>query len=110
MKLVKLVKYLKDDESLDEFYRDYKYKKDEENVILVYMKDQLDLNSELFFFTEKQTGDIQVFEKEGAIYHSLFSLGLGVEFYSYFDQFFASQNYSDQQKAQRLLEYVINDA
>ena len=78
--------------------------------LLVYMENELDLNSEIHFFDESITSDNIEFYLNGTKYINLFSLILGVEFYSYFSDYFRQNKYNDKQKAQRLLEYIINDA
>ena len=109
MKLVDIVKYLKDEQSFTKFLDENNYPKQAERI-LIYMRDSLELDSDLFFFNEHETGDNLIFEKEGSTYHQLLPLELGFEFYSYFDEFFSINKYTDPQKAQRILEYVKNDA
>jgi len=109
MKLVEIVNYFESEASLQEIYSDLKLEGDSDNIG-VYMKNSIDINSDIYFFDEAETGDLIEITKEGIKYFNLFSLGLGVEFYSYFKDYFEINNYSDLQKAQRLVEYVIYDA
>jgi hypothetical protein len=109
MKLSDIIKYLESDEALEGLYDEYDLDRESE-TIGIYMKDSLDIDSELFFFDTLEVGDGLKIDKDGVTYFSLFSPELGVEFYSYFDDFFKAEKYTERQKAQRLLEYIINDA
>ncbi len=109
MKLIELVKYLESDEELLNFYNANKFSAETE-AILVYMTNSLEIESDIFFFTIEETEDNLRFEKEGRKYLQLFPLDFGVQYYSYFEEVFLTEKYTDIQKAKRLLEYVINDA
>jgi hypothetical protein len=109
MTLVDVIKYLNSDEALEGLYDEYNLDSESE-TIEIYMKGALDIDSELFFFDTVDVGDGRKIDKDGVTYFSLFSPDLGVEFYSYFDDLFKAEKYTERQKAQRLLEYIINDA
>ena len=109
MKLIDLIKYLKSDEDLFKVYHDYNLN-DESEAILVYAENTINIDSDLIFFEFEETEDDLKYEKNGRIYFQLFHLKLGVEIYSYFNDVFEKENYSESQKANRILEYVLNDA
>jgi len=109
MKLIDLIQHLESEEALLKFYNANNFPTETE-AISAFMADSLDIDSDIFFFPVEETGEYILFEKDGRKYFELFSLELGVEFYSYFDETFKTGKYTDLQKAKRLLEYLINDA
>lgn len=109
MKLIDLVKYLKDDTALERFYFENNINAEDESL-LAYMEDELHIDSEIHLLSWEETEDEVVIEKDGKRFIQLFPLNLGVEFYSYFEDYFLKKNYDEKQIANRLLEYRINDA
>ena len=109
MKLSELVKYLDNESSLEKLYQERNLDNKSESI-LAYMKDELSIGSHIYFFPVEDTDDELKIEREGICYYQLFPLELGVEFYSYFIDEFETGKYSESDKAERLLKYVINDA
>lgn len=108
MKLPELVEYLKSEAHLQRLYQEKNFDTESEGI-LVYMKGELSVSSDIYFFSIEDSDDEIVIEKEGIKYYQLFPLELGVELYSYFEVEFAEKNYSEIDKAKRLLKYVVND-
>jgi hypothetical protein len=109
MKLIDLVKYLKDDTALERFYFENNINAEDESP-LAYMENELHIDSEIHLLSWEETEDEVVIEKDGKRFIQLFPLNLGVDFYSYFEDYFIKENYDEKQIAKRLLEYRINDA
>lgn len=74
------------------------------------MVGEVSIESDIYFFPIEDTEDDVVIEREGVIYRQIFPLEFGVEIYSYFEDEFEKRNYSELDKAKRLLHYIINDA
>ncbi|MBC3538585.1 hypothetical protein ACFSC6_06450 [Rufibacter sediminis] len=109
MTLVELIKYLESETQLQKLYQEINLDTESE-AVLAYMKDSLNLNSDIEFFSIECTDDEIEFEKDGIKYYQLFPLEYGVEIYSYFDDEFRRKKYSDIDKAKRVLDYIVNDA
>jgi len=108
MKLIDIIEYLSDPTKVGQLYDTLRLSTDSE-AILIYMKNTIDLDSELKFFEIEHTEDQLVFEENGVTYYQLLPLDHAVEI---LDSYF-----SDKEKkldnfglAKRLLEYAINDA
>ncbi|MDB5262755.1 MAG: hypothetical protein JWQ14_2036 [Adhaeribacter sp.] len=109
MKLAELVKYLKSESHLLKLYQERNLNTESE-AMLAYMKGDINVNSDIAFFSIEDTDDERKFKEEGVEFFQLFPLEHGVEIYSYFDDEFKRRNYSDLEKAKRLLDYIIYDA
>ena len=108
MKLVDIIEYLRHPSKVGQLNDTLNLSTNSE-AILIYMKDSLDLDSELRFFEVETTEDELVYKENGVAYHQLFPIDHAVEI---LDSYF-----SDNEKkldnvglAKRLLEYRINDA
>jgi hypothetical protein len=109
MVLEELVTYLKSNKNLQKLYQERNLDTESE-AICAYITGDLSLNSDIYFFSIEDTDDEREFEKDGVKYYQLFSLEYGVEIYSYFEDEFKKGNYTDLDKAKRLLDYLLNDA
>ncbi len=108
MKLTQLIPYLLDENNLERIYDDFNLNKDSEEVI-IFMRDQLDIDSEITFFDYEETdGEIE-FEKDRVRYIYLFSIDYASELILE-DLNLKGKRYTDLAIAQRLLEYRIKDA
>lgn len=108
MKLTQLIPYLLDENNLERIYDDFNLNKDSEEVI-IFMRDQLDIDSEITFFDYEETdGEMEV-EKDGVGYIYLFSIDYASELLLE-DLNLKGKGYTDLEIAQRLLEYRIKDA
>ena len=108
MKLLDIIDYLRHRDNVGQLYEKLNLSTKSE-AILIYMKDSLDLNSELQFFEIEETQDDLIFKKNNVTYHQLFPVDHIVDILSSY--------FSDKEKrldniglAKRLLEYRINDA
>lgn len=108
MKLLDIIDYLRHRHNVGQLFEKLNLSTKSE-AILIYMKDSLDLNSELVFFEIEETQDDLIFKKDNVTYHQLFSVDHVVDILSSY--------FSDREKrldniglAKRLLEYRINDA
>jgi hypothetical protein len=107
MKLIELVKYLCDREKLSELYQEQGLDIEAEGNF-AYMRGELDIKSEIFFFTDDETGGALFFEKGGVAYIDLFELEYATNLIEELD--LKDKGYSDLEIARRLLEYRIYDA
>lgn len=73
MKLVDLIKIIKDYNDLEEITCNL-FLNSETEVNLVYMERQIDFDSEICFFTLEETDDNLFFKKENILYVQLFPL------------------------------------
>jgi hypothetical protein len=108
MKLSDVIEYLRHPDKLGQLYETLNLSTNSE-AILIYMKDSLNLDSELRFFEIERTEDDLIFKENGVTYHQLFPVHYAAKI---IDSYF-----SDNEKgldnvglAKRLLEYRINDA
>ena len=108
MNLTELIKVLTDPARLAEFYQEQGVDTASE-ALIISMRETLSLKSEVSIFAIEETEGNLFFEKNGVHYVELFSVdhtrdlleeGLDLK----------NRGYSDEAKAQRLLEYRINDA
>ena len=108
MKLIDIIEYLRHPDKIGQLYDILNLSTDSE-AILIYMKDSLDLNSELKFFEIEKTEDDLVFKENGVTYHQLFPVDHAVEI---LDSYFSDneRKLDNGGLAKRLLEYRINDA
>lgn len=81
----------------------------ESETLLIYMKESLNIDSEILIFEIEETEDDLVFEKGGIRYIQLFPLQYAVELIKE-DLNLKDKGYSDLQIAKRLLEYRERDA
>ncbi len=108
MKLIDIIEHLRDSQKVHKLYSNLNlpYELDE---VLIYMKDELNLDSELFFFDIKTTDDLLLYSENGTQYHQFFPLEYAAEIVeSYFSEF--SKLIDGPELAKRLMEYRMNDA
>lgn len=108
MKLIDLVKYLTNPESLDKLLQELGLNRESE-ALLIYMKSTLDLTSEIIILEIEETEDELIFEKEEIKYIQLFPIDHTTDLIK-FDLSLKDKGYSDLEIAKRLLEYRIYDA
>ena len=108
MKLVELIKFLKEPSLLSELYADKGLNKNSE-AILVYMKESIDINSEIVFFEIEETEDRIFYEKNNQKFVQL-SFVEHLTNIIRFDLNLLNSDYDDFYIAQRLVNYRINNA
>lgn len=106
MRLIDLIRYLKEPELLTELYAGKSLDSNSE-AILIYMKDSLSIESKIRLFEIEKTDDDILFEDEGERYIQLFSIDYATEI---IESHFDSSLLNDSQVAQQLLAYRIKDA
>jgi hypothetical protein len=109
MRLIELIPFLKNKKTLLKLNEVQKLNQNSE-CVQAYMKDVIDINSEIIFLDIESTEDDLKIELNGNKYIQLFSLNYGVEIYSYFDKEFQEKGYTSEQKAKRLIKYRLTDA
>lgn len=108
MKYIDFIKYLINAEQLVEIYQELEVSNDSEGL-LIYMKDALDLESEIIIIEIEETEGDLLFKKGGTNYIQLFPIEYAVNLIES-DLNLKGKGYSDLEIATRLLEYRINDA
>jgi hypothetical protein len=107
MKLIEFIKYLTNPELLESLYKEQGLNLESE-VLLIYMKEDLDLSSYISILEIEETEDDLIFEKEGLKYIQLFPIDYAIDLIE-FDLNIKDKGYSDLEIAERLLEYRKND-
>ena len=108
MKLIELIKYLTNPEMLEGFFQEQGLNTESE-VLLIYMKGELDLSSDISILEIEETDDDLIFEKDGIQYIQLFPIDYTMDLIE-FDLNMKDKGYSDLEIAERLLEYRKYDA
>lgn len=108
MNLTELVKYLLNPETLGLLYKEFKVNPDSE-ALLIYLKNSLDLESDIFIFEIEETEDMLNYIKDGINYYQLFPLDYTIDLIES-DLELKDRGYSDEYIAKRLLDYRLNDA
>lgn len=81
----------------------------ESDALLVYMRENLCITSDIRFFEVEETEDELLFEKDGIKYIQLFPIE-HIQNLIEFDLNMKNKRFSETQIAERLLEYRKNDA
>lgn len=108
MKLVDIIEYLEHPEKLEKLYQDENVNVESE-AILIYLKDDLNINSEIKLFQIEQTEDDILYKNAEGNYVQLFPVDYAIELISS-DLDLVGKGNTNLKIAQRLLEYRIKDA
>lgn len=108
MNLLNLTKFLLAPERLEELFIEMNVDLESE-TLLIYMKDSLNLESEIAIFPIEETEDDIQFKKGNINYYQLFPVETAIELIET-DLDLKNKGYSDLDIARRLLEYRLNDA
>ena len=108
MKLITLISKITDSAGLDQFYVEQKLDVESEALSL-YMKESLNLDSEVYVFPIEETGDDLVFEKDGVKYVQFFPIEYALDLIES-DLDLKARVLTDKEIAERLLEYRLRDA
>ncbi len=108
MKLLDIIDFLINPEKLKSFFYENSINQEFESL-LIYMKDSIDIDAELYFFGMEETDDDLVYKKDGTIFHQFFPIDYVIELLE-FDLNLKNSGLSNLEMAQRLVEYRINDA
>lgn len=107
MKLQDLVPYLESKSTLYLLYNEINFQRDDINL-LIYMKDTLNVKSEVFLFTEEETEDHLIFLKEGQKFVQLFPIELALDLIEN-DLDLKGRGFSDLEIAEHLIQYALLD-
>ncbi|WP_295230294.1 hypothetical protein [uncultured Chryseobacterium sp.] len=108
MNYLNFVDYLINPEKLESLYKKLQVNEESE-ALIVYLKDSLDLTSEISIFGIEETDGDLVFKKDGTKYIELFPIDYAVDLIES-DLDLKDRGYSNEYIAKRLLEYRVNDA
>ena len=108
MKLLDIIDYLRRPERLQDLYDSLKLSKESESIS-IYMKDAIDINSDLEFFEIEKTDGKLIYELNGTRYIELFPLEYASDIIC---NTFSEENrkLNNVELSKRILEYRINDA
>lgn len=110
MKLIELISKITDPIKLEQFYIDQKLDVDvESEALIIYMKESLELDSDVYVFPIKETEDDLVFEKDGVKYIQFFPIEYALELVES-DLGLKARAFTGKEIAERLLEYRLRDA
>jgi hypothetical protein len=108
MKLVDLIDYLLNPKNIEQLYDEQKLNPESESIE-IYMRGFLNVDSEIKLFEMEETSGHINYEKDGVKYIALLPIDLAIDLIES-DLDLKGHGYSNQQIAQRLVEYGINDA
>ncbi len=108
MQYIDLIKYLIHTKESKGLFNAAKVNTESE-ALLIYMKDNLSLESEVFIFEIEETEDELYFEKDGVKYFQLLPVDFAIELIE-LDLNLKDKGCSDVEIAKRLLAYRLNDA
>ena len=108
MNLVTLISKIMDPVKLDQFYIQQALDVESE-ALIIYMKESLSIDSEIYIFPIEETEDDLVFEKDGIKYIQLFPVEYALELIES-DLGLKDELFTDQEIAGRLLMYRLKDA
>jgi hypothetical protein len=108
MKLIDLIPFLLDSDKLSDFYHEIGLDEDSDEENIIYMKEFIDLDSELEFMAYEETDGEMEIAKNDIKYYYFFSIEYAAELIE--DLNIKDKGYTNQQIAQRLIEYRIKDA
>jgi hypothetical protein len=108
MKLIDSIPFLVDTTTIASLYEKVGLDK-ESDGIAIYMKDLIDLDSEIYSFDDNETGDFMEFEKDRIKYVQFFPISMAAELIEW-DLDLKNRGYSNLDIAKRLIDYRLNDA
>jgi hypothetical protein len=108
MKLTDIIEYLISPERLGELFQEQGLDNESE-VLLIYMKERLAIDSDIAVFKIEETEDDQVFDQGGIQYVQLFPVDYAIQLIEY-DLNLKAKGHSNLEIAKKLLNYRHNDA
>ncbi|MBK7884941.1 MAG: hypothetical protein IPJ81_15030 [Chitinophagaceae bacterium] len=108
MKLIDLIEYLIEPGKMENLYQQRKLNTESE-ALLIYMQNELSLESNIAFFKIEETEDDLKFVKNGLQYVQLFPIDYAIELIES-DLDLKNKGYTNLEIAKRLLEYRLKDS
>ena len=108
MNLIDLIGYIVVPVKLEEFYVEQELDMDSE-ALIIYMKESLSMESEIYIYPIEETADDLVYEKKGIKFIQFFPLDYALELINS-DLQLMNKGLTNQAIAERLLEYRFKDA
>ena len=106
MKLIDLIAFFRQGGTLEEFCKAQKLEEDAE-VIEIYAREPVGVESELGFFPIEETEGQTEFESEGVHYHNLFDF---FYFLDVIEKVKGSEEPTNSELARKLFAYAMDDA
>lgn len=108
MKIIDLIEFLIEPEKLPHLYAKFQF--DHESVaILIYAKEVLSIDSDVYLFEMEETDDDLLYEKDNVKYIQLFPVDYAIELIES-DLNLKNKGYSKEEIAEKLLDYRLKDA
>lgn len=108
MKIVDVIPFLLSPDTLESLYSKIKFNSDED-VLCIYMEDEINIKSDVYFFTIEETDDDIIFQRNGVKYVQLLPVDYAIELIES-DLDLKDNGYSNLQIAERLVKYALRDA
>jgi len=108
MKLIDLVDYLLHPERLPELYLAHGYSGVDPELLGFYLENTLDLQSNVYIFSDLETHGLISYEKEGKKYISFFGTEHALDVMEMLE--LIDKGYSNEQIAQRLVDFCKHGA
>jgi hypothetical protein len=108
MNLIILIGFIVVPAKLEKFYVEQELDMDSE-ALIIYMKESLSMESEIYIYPIEETDDDLVYEKNGIKFIQFFPLDYALELINS-DLQLKKMGLTDQAIAERLLEYRLMDA
>ncbi|SDL83901.1 hypothetical protein [Pedobacter antarcticus] len=108
MNLITLIGFIVVPVKLEEFYIEHELDMDSE-ALIIYMKESLSMESEIYIYPIEETDDDLVYEKNGIKFIQFFPLDYALELINS-DLQLMNKGLTDRAIAERLLEYRLKDA
>ena len=108
MRIIDLIEYLIEPKRLRELLDKFNINEESE-AILIYMKDALDIHSEISLFEIEETEDDLYFTKDNVQYIQLFPVDYAIDLIES-DLYLKAKGFSMEEIGKRLLEYRLRDA
>lgn len=108
MKLAELISNLTSSERFKAMYEELGLNEESE-ALLIYLKEELDIEADITIFEIEETDDVLLFQKDGIQYIQLFPIAHVIDLIE-FDLDLKDKGYSNIEIAQKLVDYRKNDA
>lgn len=108
MKIIDLIEFLIEPDKLPDLYAQYQFNEKSE-AILIYLKEDLSIVSDVYLFEIEETEDDILYEKDNVKYIQLFPVDYAIELIES-DLNLKNKRYSKEEIAKKLLDYRLKDA
>lgn len=108
MNLITLIGYIIDPVRREELYVQQRLDRESE-ALIIYMKESLSVDSDIYIYSIEETEDDLIFEKNGVKFIQFFPIDYALDLINS-DLELMNKGFTDRNIAERLLEYRLKDA